>query len=101
MGSNSRPTPRLTFDILFWFGGKPRAGVPGCEKHGKNTGFSGKQGVWWKTQGLENTGRGKHGVWWKTRDLVENTGCQWKTWGQSEKHAGTIISPKNEVSSST
>ena len=34
---------------------------------------------------------------WKTRVLVENTGSQWKTRGLSAKHAGTIISPNNEV----
>ena len=54
-------TPRLTFDILFWTGGKrgsrvPGYGVPGVESMG-----CGKHGMF-KTRGLvENMGRGKHG----------------------------------------
>ena len=51
--SDSRPTPRLTFDILFWLGGKRGAEVPECGKRGT-----------WETRGLvENTWPGKHGVW--------------------------------------
>ena len=83
--SDSRPTPRLTFDILF--GQVENAGTAsrvtgswGVKNMGvENTG-RGKHGVWWKKkQGLvENTGCLKHGVWWEKRDLVENMVSQWK-----------------------
>ena len=79
--SHSRLTPCLTFDILFWVGGKrgagvPGYGVPGCGKHGV-----------WKTRDVENTGSGgKHGVWkthwWKTGDLNRKHGVKVKNTGE-------------------
>ena len=70
--------------------------VPGC----------GKRGVW-KTWDVENTGSDGKPEAWKAWG-VENTGSSlkqwgldnWKTWGQSEKHRGTIILPNNEFFSS-
>ena len=80
----------MTFDILFWLGGKSGAGVSECGKHGT-----------WKTRGLvENTWRGKHGVWWKTRDLSGKHGVKVKK-KKKKKHWGTLILPDNEFSSSS
>ena len=61
--SDSRPTPRLTFDILF---GQ-------VENAGTASRVTGSWGV--KNMGVENTGRGKHGVWWKKNRVW------WKTRG--------------------
>ena len=65
--SDSSLTPRLTFDIAFWPGGKRWS--RGMWSRGVENVECGKHGTW-KTRGLmQKPRRGKHGAW-KTRDLV-------------------------------